>query len=68
MTKLGAVLACGVLRDIEMVDSGDFRPGDEREAILAVLAPGAELAAAIAVAKEAREMLDAAIRAAEEKL
>ncbi len=61
------VLVAKAMGDIEMVDSGDYGQGDEIESIQAVLAPGAELAAAILMAKEARDVLDAAIKFAEEK-
>lgn len=50
-------LVAKALHDIEWVDSCDYGPGDESEAIRACLAPGAVLAAATATAVEARDAL-----------
>jgi hypothetical protein len=52
-------LVAKALHDIEWVDSADYGPGDEDEAIRAVLSPGAVLAQAVADAKAARAELDA---------
>jgi len=49
------------LHDIEWVDSGDYGPGDDSEAIRACLAPGMALEAAIEQAKKAAEELQAEI-------
>ena len=54
-------LVAKAMHDIEWVDSCDYGPGDEDEAIRVVLSPGAELAAAVAMATEARKMLDEAL-------
>ena len=54
-------LICQALHDIEWVDSGDYAPGRENDAIRACLAPGAVLQAAIDHAIEARESLSAEI-------
>lgn len=51
-------LVIKALHDIEWVDSCDYGPGDDSEAIMACLHPGATLEAAIEAAKEAREALD----------
>ena len=45
------------LHDIEWVDSSDYGPGDENEAIRACLAPGMALEAAIETAQEAMKAL-----------
>lgn len=52
---------CQALHDIEWVDSGDYSPGDENDAIRACLAPSAILQAAIDHAIEARDSLHAEI-------
>ena len=54
-------LVAKAMHDIEWVDSGDFGTGDEREAIEAVLAPGAELSAGIEVAEQIVKTLNHAI-------
>lgn len=55
------------LHDIEWVDSCDYGPGDENEAIRVCLAPGAEIAQLLAEAKAAVGSLAAAIALAEGK-
>lgn len=49
-------LVAKALHDIEWVDSADYAPGDENEAIRACLAPGATLTQAL---KDGYEALDA---------
>ena len=55
------------LHDIEWVDSGDFSPGSENEAIRKCLAPGAVLESAIQNAKDALAALQSEIAKAEKK-
>jgi hypothetical protein len=50
-------LVAKALHDIEWVDSGDYGPGDETDAIRACLQPGAVLEAAIEQAHEAAKVL-----------
>lgn len=50
-------LVAKALHDIEWVDSGDYSPGDDSEAIRACLSGGATLAAAIESAREAHASL-----------
>lgn len=57
-------LVATAMHACEWVDSGDRGPGDEHAAIRAVLAPGAELAAAVQIAEEALTALQNAIAAA----
>lgn len=57
-------LVAKAMHAVEWVDSGDYGPGDEDEAIRKVLAPGAELLAAVAQAERARDMLLAVLDAA----
>lgn len=47
-------LVAKALHDIEWVESGDYGPGDDAEAIRACLSNGATLEAAVDVAHEAR--------------
>ncbi len=54
---LHLVKVAKALHDIEWVDSCDYRPGDESEAIRACLAPGMALEAAIEAANEAAKEL-----------
>lgn len=42
------LLVAEAMRMVEWVDSGDYSPGDENDAIRACLSPGAELEAATA--------------------
>ncbi len=56
------------LKAIEWVDSGDYGPGDENEAIRACLAPGEALEAAVRTAREAYDSLAGEIVRAEMKL
>jgi hypothetical protein len=60
-------LVADAMHDIEWVDSGDYGEGDEEEGIRKVLASGAELAAAIQMAEDARRALDAALAVASRK-
>ena len=55
-------LVAKALHDIEWVDSGDCRPGDENEAIRACVGDRAILFAAIEAAENARAELDAQIQ------
>lgn len=57
-------LVAMALHDIEWVDSGDYVPGDETEAILACLQPGATLAALVQEATALVAQLQAEIEAA----
>jgi len=50
------------MHDVEWVDSCDYGKGQEAEAIRAVIAPGAELDAAIDLAELARRKLDDSIQ------
>ena len=50
-------LVAKALHDIEWVDSGDYGPGDESEAIRACLSSAEILAAAVEAAHEARKAL-----------
>ncbi len=50
-------LVAKALHDIEWVDSGDYGPGDEIDAIRACLTAGATLEAAIEAANEAHKVL-----------
>lgn len=59
-------LIARAMHDIEWVDSGDFRRGDEVAAIRACLAPGAELAVLIEDAHRAADALADALARAEE--
>lgn len=52
-------LVAKALHDIEWVDSADYGPGDETEAIRACLNSGAELEAEIEDAREAMRVLGA---------
>lgn len=52
------------LHDIEMVDSGDYAPGDDSDAIRACLSDGAVLEAAVEAAHEARKALTAELERA----
>jgi hypothetical protein len=54
-------LVAKAMRDVEWVDSCDYGKGDEHEAIRAVLDKGAELVAAVEIARAARVALDEAI-------
>lgn len=54
------------MHDVEWVDSADYAPGAEGEAIEAVLSPGAEIEAAIEAGNEALAALGAAIARATE--
>lgn len=54
-------LVAAALHDIEWVDSGDYGPGRENEAIRFCLQPGAILAAAIEDARQVRDQLTAEI-------
>lgn len=61
-------LVAKALHDIEWVDSGDYGPGDENDAIRACLGDSLVLEAAIEQAHEAATMLRAEIdRAAESR-
>jgi len=55
------------LHDIEWVDSADYGPGDDTEAIRACLGDGPILEAAIEQAKEAAEVLKAEIDRAKKR-
>lgn len=57
-------LVAKALHDIEWVDSGDYGPGDENEAIRACLSAGATLEAAIDAAHEAHKALRAELERA----
>ncbi len=61
-------LVAVAMKAVEWVDSSDLGPGDDVEAIRAVLAPGAELGVAIEVAEKARASLDEAIALAKVQL
>lgn len=50
-------LVAKALHDIEWVDSGDYGPGDDTEAIRSCLSHGAILEAAVEAAHEARKTL-----------
>ena len=52
-------LVAKAMHDIEWVDSGDYGPGDDTEAIRACLSAGATLEAAIDAAREANKALGA---------
>jgi len=54
-------LVAKALHDIEWVDSGDFGPGDENEAIRACLGDAVMLATVLEMAKEAVATLQAEI-------
>ena len=54
-------LVAKALHDIEWVDSCDYGPGDETEAILACIGPGEVIRAALDDAVEARDSLQAII-------
>jgi len=56
------------LQSIEWVDSGDYGPGDENEAIEACLAPGATIDAALDEARKAVAELQAEIERLETRL
>ena len=57
-------LVAKALHDIEWVDSGDYGPGDDTEAIRACLSSGATLEAAVEAAHEARKALTAELERA----
>ena len=57
-------LVAKALHDIEWVDSGDYGPGDEIEAIRACLSAGATLESAIEAAHEAHKALRAELERA----
>lgn len=57
-------LVAKALHDIEWVDSGDYGPGDDAEAIRACLSVGATLEAAVEAAHEARKHLTAELERA----
>lgn len=57
-------LVARALHDIEWVESGDYGPGDDTEAIRACLGSGAVLEAVIEAAHEARKALTAEIERA----
>ena len=57
-------LVAKALHDIEWVDSGDYGPGDDTEAIRACLNTGATLDAAIEAAHEANKTLRAELERA----
>ena len=57
-------LVAKALHDIEWVDSGDYGPGDDSEAIRACLGAGGVLEAAIEAAHEARKALTAELERA----
>jgi hypothetical protein len=57
-------LVAKALHDIEWVDSGDYGPGDDIEAIRACLRTGATLEAAIEAAHEAHKTLRAELERA----
>jgi hypothetical protein len=59
-------LVAKALHDIEWVDSCDYGPGDDTEAIRACLAPGAVLATEIKRAEEAAESLRQVIERAKQ--
>ena len=52
------------MRAVEWVDSCDYARGDEDEPIRAVIAPGSDVAAAVAMAERASKALADAIEAA----
>ncbi len=58
------LLVSQAMRAVEWVDSHDWGKGEEAGPVRAVLAPGAELAAAITMAKETLAMLEHAIAVA----
>jgi len=58
-------LVAKALHDIEWVDSGDFGPGDENEAIRACLGDAVMLATVLEMAKEAVATLQSEIDKAE---
>lgn len=60
-------LVSEAMRMVEWVDSSDYSPGDENEAIKRVLQPGAEISALVEMANEVREQLDEAISRLEHK-
>lgn len=60
-------LVVRALHDIEWVDSDDYGPGDDEEAIRACLAKGAEIEACIEGAERAILELNAAIRRAKDE-
>jgi hypothetical protein len=60
-------LVAKALHDIEWVDSSDYGPGDDTEAIRACIGPAALLASAVEDAKEAHKALAEAIAEAERK-
>ncbi len=57
-------LVAKALHDIEWVDSGDYGPGDDADAIRACLSDGATLEAAIEAAHEAHKTLRAELERA----
>lgn len=57
-------LVAKALHDIEWVDSGDYGPGDDTDAIRACLRSDAVLEAAIETAHEARKALSAELERA----
>lgn len=57
-------LVAKALHDIEWVDSGDYGPGDDTDAIRACLSSGATLEAAVEAAHEARKVLTAELKRA----
>lgn len=57
-------LVAKALHDIEWVDSGDYSPGDDSEAIRACLSSGATLEAAVEAAHDARKALTAELERA----
>ena len=61
------LLVAKALHDIEWVDSGDYGPGDDTDAIRACIGPAALLASVIEDAKEAHKALTAAIAEADRK-
>lgn len=57
-------LVAKALHDIEWVESGDYGPGDDTEAIRACLSSGATLEAVVETAHEARKALTAELERA----
>jgi len=59
-------LVSRALHDVEWVLSGDYGAGDDVEAVRKVLAPGAELAAAIESSERTLDILKSTIKAAKD--
>jgi len=62
--RMHLALVAKALHDIEWVDSGDYGPGDENEAIRACIGDSRVMVAAIVAAEEAARVLRAEIERA----